>query len=248
MAIPFDALTRRDFVRTLMLSTVGVAVAGRGIPLAAQSRGTMRIGIIGSGNIGGAIGTLWAQAGHEILFSSRNPDGLADLVAEAGPRARAGYPQDAAAFGPVVFLALPYTAIPQIGRDYGALMQGKIVMDCSNPSASRDGAMAEVAREKGSGVATAEYIPGTRVVRAFGTINYRFALENAHRAGDKIGIPIAGDDSEAVQVASALVVDAGFEPVLVGGLDSSKRFDMGSPGSGTNTTAAELRRILGLSE
>lgn len=236
---------RRTFLTRTALSATGLLVGGRLMPLAAQP-GTMRIGIIGAGNIGGAIGTLWAAAGHEILFSSRNPDELADLVAEAGPRTRAGYPQDAASFGQVVFLALPYSAIPQIGRDYGELMRGKVVMDCSNPSEARDGEMAVAAREKGSGIATQEYIPGSRVVRAFGTINFRFALANAHRDGDKIAIPIAGDDAGAVRIASDLVVDAGFEPVLVGGLASSKRFDMGSPGSGTNTTAAELRRILGL--
>jgi len=119
-------------------------------------------------------------------------------------------------------------------------------MDCSNPSVQRDGEMAAAALAKGSGVATSEYLPGARVVRAFGTINYRFALENAHRDGDEIAIPIAGDDADAVAVASELVVDAGFEPVMVGGLSSSRLFDMGTPGSGTNATARELRRILGL--
>jgi predicted dinucleotide-binding enzyme len=106
--------------------------------------------------------------------------------------------------------------------------------------------MAAAALQKGSGVATAEFIPGARVVRAFGTINYKVALDNAHRAGDKIAIPIAGDDAEAVRVASNLVIDAGFDPVMVGGLERSKDFDMGAPGSGKNTTAAELRKILKL--
>lgn len=242
----FSAVSRRDFVRSLLLSTVGIVGGIRLSPLSAQPRGVRRIGIIGSGNIGGAVGSLWAEAGHEILFSSRSPDELADLVARTGANTRAGYPQDAAAFGDVVFIAVPYSAMPQIGRDYGALMRGKVVMDCSNPSVRRDGDMAAAALEKGSGVATAEFIPGARVVRAFGTINYRFALENAHRDGDKIAIPVAGDDAEAVAVASELVVDAGFEPVVVGGLETSRLFDMGTPGSGTNTTAVELRRILGI--
>jgi predicted dinucleotide-binding enzyme len=215
-------------------------------PLAAQTGRSIRIGVIGSGNIGGAIGTLWAKAGHEILFSSRNPDTLKDLVARAGSKTRAGYPKEAAEFGPVVFLALPYSAIPQIGKDFGASLKGKVVLDCSNPLVNRDGPMAEAARQRGSGVATAEYIPGARVVRAFGTINYKIALDNAHRAGDKIAIPIAGDDAEAVKTASNLVIDAGFDPVMVGGLARSKDFDMGAPGSGRNTTAAELRKILKL--
>lgn len=237
-------LSRREFGRTLVAGAAVAAAHGR--LLHAQGSKPVRIGVIGSGNIGGAIGTLWAKAGHEILFSSRNPESLKGLVAEAGPKTRAGTPAEAAAFGPVVFLALPYSAIPQIGKDFGPAMKGKVVIDCSNPSVNRDGEMAAAAREKGSGVATAEYIPGARVVRAFGTINYKVALSNAHRAGDKVAIPIAGDDAEAVRIASALVVDAGFEPVMVGGLAQSKVFDMGGPGSGKNTTAAELRKILNL--
>ena len=239
-------LTRREFGRSVLLSAGGLVVASAFAPVFAQTGRSIRIGIIGSGNIGGAIGKLWAKAGHEILFSSRNPETLKDLVAGAGPKTRAGTVKEAVEFGPVVFLAVPYSAVPQIGKDYGSSLKGKVVMDCSNPSARRDGEMAEAARQKGSGVATAEYIPAARVVRAFGTINYKIALQNAHREGDKLAIPIAGDDADAVKVASNLVIDAGFEPVMVGGLARSKDFDMGAPGSGKNTTAAELRKILNL--
>jgi predicted dinucleotide-binding enzyme len=238
--------SRREFGRQLLAGAGVLAVSGIAASARAQAGRPIRIGIIGSGNIGGAIGTLWAKAGHEILFASRNPDTLKDLVAQAGPRTRAGLPREAAEFGPVVFLALPYSAIPQVGADFGPLMKGKVVIDCSNPSVQRDGAMAEAARQKGSGVATAEYIPGARVARAFGTINYKIALQNAHRAGDKIAIPIAADDAEAMKVTAGLVVDAGFEPVEVGGLASSKLFDMGGAGSGKNTTATELKKILKL--
>jgi predicted dinucleotide-binding enzyme len=239
-------LSRREFAQRSLAAVAGLAVSGGLAPSLAQTGRSLKIGIIGSGNIGGAIGTLWAKAGHEILFSSRNPDSLKDLVAQAGPRTRAGLPREAAEFGPVVFLALPYSAIPQIGADFGPVMKGKVVIDCSNPSVQRDGAMAEAARQKGSGVATAEYIPGARVVRAFGTINYKIALQNAHRPGDRIAIPIAADDAEAMKVAANLVIDAGFDPVEVGGLATSKQFDMGGPGSGKNTTAAELRKMLKL--
>ncbi|MBB6096279.1 hypothetical protein HNQ60_005201 [Povalibacter uvarum] len=241
-----NGLSRRAFSRGLALAAGGLALGLKNELLLAQTGRPIRIGIIGAGNIGGAIGKLWSQAGHEVLFASRNPDELKGLVAEAGPKARAGLPKDAAEFGPVVFLAVPYGAIPQIGQDFGSILKGKVVIDCSNPSPRRDGAMAEEARQKGSGVATAEYIPGARVTRAFGTINFKVALDNAHRAGDKIAIPIAGDDAEAVKVTSDLVIDAGFEPVMVGGLARSKEFDFGAPGSGKNTTAAELRKILNL--
>jgi len=241
-----NGFSRREFNRTVLLAAGGVALGLNGTSLLAQTGRSIRIGIIGAGNIGGAIGKLWAKAGHEILFASRNPDGLKPLVAEAGPKTRAGTPKEAAEFGPVVFLAVPYSAVPQIGKDFGSILKGKVVMDCSNPSPRRDGDMAEAARQKGSGVATAEYIPGARVVRAFGTINFKVALENAHRAGEKIAIPIAGDDAEAVRIASNLVIDAGFDPVMVGGLARSKEFDYGGPGSGKNATAAELRKLMNL--
>jgi predicted dinucleotide-binding enzyme len=239
-------VSRRAFGRGILLAAGGLTMSGAFSSLLAQTGRSLRIGVIGAGNIGGAIGTLWAKAGHEILFASRNPDQLKDLVATAGAKARAGTPKDAAEFGPVVFLAVPYSAVPQIGKDFGSMLKGKIVIDCSNPSPRRDGEMADVAREKGSGVATAEFIPGARVTRAFGTINYKIALQNAHRAGEKIAIPIAGDDPEAVKVTSNLVIDAGFDPVMVGGLARSKDFDYGGPGSGKNATAAELRKLLNL--
>jgi 8-hydroxy-5-deazaflavin:NADPH oxidoreductase len=212
----------------------------------AQTRRPIKIGVIGSGNIGGTIGKLWAKAGHEILFASRNPSELAGLVAEAGPKARAGTPMEAASFGPVVFLAVPYAAVPQIGRDFGAALKGKVLIDCSNPIAGRDGEMANAARQKGAGVATQEFIPTARVTRAFGSVNFTLAAAQAHRAGPRMAIPIAGDNAAALRTTSNLVVDAGFDPVVVGGLATSKLFDYGAIGFNKNVTAPELRKILGL--
>src|SRR5688500_10039432 len=109
-------LSRRDFVRTVGAgAALGVALHGElsASVLPRGPRGSMRIGIIGSGAMGGATGLQWARAGHEILFSSRNPQELGELVAQAGSRARAGYPQDAATFGQVVLIAVPYGALPQ---------------------------------------------------------------------------------------------------------------------------------------
>lgn len=237
--------TRRDFVRT-----AGTAAAAIGfLPSlleASARRGSLRIGTIGAGNIGGAVGLKWAEAGHELFFSSRSPDELAELVARAGPRARAGYPDEAARFGEVVFVAVPYVAMPQVGRDYAPLMQDKVVIDCGNPYPQRDGPMAEEALRKGTGIASAEYLPGARLVRAFNAINYRTVESEAHREGEKVAIPVAGDDPEAVRVASELVVDAGFDPVVVGGLESARLFDQGAPVYGQDLTAAELREALNL--
>jgi predicted dinucleotide-binding enzyme len=242
-----SGLSRRQF---LGLAGSGIAVgpstlagtagAGGGI------LGTMRIGIIGSGQQGGAIGLQWVKAGHEILFSSRHPEELADLVRQAGPRARAGLPQEAATFGEVVLIAVPYGALPQVGRDFAAMMRGKIVIDCGNPREDRDGPMAAEAITKGTGVASAEYLPGVRLVRAFNALTSIQVERDAHRAGEKIGIPIAGDDAEAVATVLELVVDAGFDPVVVGSLARAREFDRGTPVYVRGMTAAQLKAALKL--
>lgn len=99
---------RRKFVHQLFVSVTTLSVAPLLLPtvVRAQPPEPLKIGVIGSGRIGGSVGLRWAEAGHEILFSSRNPDQLSDLVAQAGPRARAGYPQEAADFGDIVFIAV----------------------------------------------------------------------------------------------------------------------------------------------
>ena len=106
--------------------------------------------------------------------------------------------------------------------------------------------MATEALEKGSGVASAEYLPGVRLVRAFNAISYRSVDSQAHRSGERIAIPIAGDDAEAVQITSDLVVDAGFDPVVVGPLARAREFDQGTPVYVRDMTAAQLREALGL--
>jgi predicted dinucleotide-binding enzyme len=211
-----------------------------------QTSKPMKIGFVGAGNIGGAIGELLARAGHEVFFSSRNPDSLKPLVARVGPRSRAGTVQEAIAFGDVVFLGVPYSSMPQIGKDYAAALKGKIVLDAGNPNVRRDGPMAEAAVAKGAGLATAEHLPGARIVRAFNQLNNKVFLSQAHRPGDKVAVPLAGDDPAAVAVASQLVTDAGFEPVVVGPLAAGKSFDSSAPIFLKTLTARELRTALKL--
>jgi predicted dinucleotide-binding enzyme len=209
-------------------------------------RQPLRIGIIGSGRQGGALGLQLARAGHDIFFSSRHPDELKDLVAKAGPKARAGLPEEAARFGEVVLIAVPYGALPQVGRDYAPLMQGKIVIDCGNPRVDRDGPMAKEALAKGTGVASAEFLPGVRLVRAFNALSFTQVEREAHRPGEKLGIPIAGDDPQAVAIVAGLVEDAGFDPVVVGGLARAREFDAGTPVYVKGMTAAQIKAALKL--
>jgi len=205
-----------------------------------------RIGVIGSGHIGGTIGGLWVKNGHEVLFSSRKPEELKDLVAGLGPLARAGTVAEAIAFGEVVFVAVPYGALPQIGKDYGASLKGKVVLDAANAVASRDGSIADEAEQDGVGVTSQKYLPDARLVRAFNTMSYMIFAREANRPAPRMGVPIAGDDPAAVQVAAGLVTDAGFDPVIVGKLADARRFQRGGPGYGQSVTAAELRQKLSL--
>lgn len=244
------APSRREFLRVAGVTAAGLFIAPSLFPdrfaLSAALHQSVRIGIIGAGRIGGAVGIQWAKAGHEVLFSSRNPDELAPLVEEAGPPSRAGLPDEAARFGDVVLVAVPFDALPQVGADYAPLMQGKVVIVCSNPSRTSDTEVTQDALDRGSGSVAADLFPGCRVTRAFNAINYRAVASEANRAGEKVGIPITGDDQNAVQVTSQLVVDAGFDPVVVGPLSRSGEFDPGSPLFVTNMTAAQIREALGL--
>jgi len=222
----------------LALSTAGVSAASSDKPV--------RIGIIGTGKIGGTLAQEWVRAGHEVMISSRHPDELKSLAEKLGPMAHVGTPAEAAAFGPVVVVSVPYAATPQVGKDYAKEMAGKVVLDTGNPYPERDGPMAVQARAKGAGPSSKEFLPGTRLVRAFNAIKYTDLGQQSNRSGDKIGIPIASDDPDALKVAAGLVRDAGFDPVIVGDLSQAKRFDVGSDVYVKLMTGKELRAALGV--
>ena len=212
----------------------------------AQTTDKIKIGVIGSGHIGGTIGGLWVKAGHPVLFSSRHPEELASLVEGLGPLAKAGTVAEALDFAPVVLVAVPYKAIPELAKDYGPKFVDKIVIDPANAVARRDGEelLAET-KEKGIGVTTESYLKGSHVVRAFNSMGYMNFANQAHRAGELMAIPMAGDDPHAVEVASQLVRDAGFDPVVVP-LQRAQEFAQGGPIYGQQLTAKELRARFGL--
>jgi len=228
----------------LCLAATGAAAAGP--PAAAPPAAPLKIGIIGTGHIGGTLARLWVAAGHEVLISSRHPEELKALATSLGPRARVGTPREAAVFGEVVLVSVPYGALPQVGRDLKAELAGKVVLDTCNPYPSRDGEMAVEARKVSTGVADPQFLPGVRLVRAFNAINSGDLASEAHRAGEPIAIPLAGDDTQALAVAERLVRDAGFAPVVVGPLSRAREFDVGTPVYTRLMTAPELRKALGL--
>lgn len=239
---------RTPRVRSALVAMVAaVTVAADAASLEAQvPAARYTIGVIGAGSMGGPLGQAWAEAGHKVVWGTRNPGELVGLVQSAAPNAAAGFADAAAAFGDVIVLAVPPSAIPQLGRDYGHLMEGKIVIDITNPRLDRDGEITNEWLEMGTGLAMAEYLPGARVVKAFNTLSARM-LSNPAPNGTRIGIPIASDDEEAIRVAAQLVTEAGFEPVVVGPLARAKEFDRGTPVWVTGMSAAEVREALGLS-
>jgi len=235
-----------DFRRRDLLKVTGTALVLSVIPLTARvamaaGGHKLRIGIIGSGHVGSALGGVWARAGHEVMFSSRHLDNDRKLAAEIGVNARAGTPQQAAAFGQVLLFAVPYGALPELIGSLGSSFKGKVVINASNPFPQRDGEVANQARDKGAGLFDAQLLPGAHVVRAFNAVGAA-RMASAHEDPGKIGMPIAGDDRNAIEVASRLVREAGFEPVVVGGLDMGRYLMPGTPLAGEHTPQ-ELRSI-----
>ena len=232
--------------RRNLLAGAALAFFAAGLPRRSGAQeAALKIATIGAGREGGALGTLFAKAGHPVMFSSRHPDELKELVAGAGPNAKAGTVAEAVAFADVVLLVVPYGAIEQIGRDFGKELAAKrLVLDVSNPSTRRESEefVKSVEQQGGPGLVTQKLLPGAHLVRGFDAIGASKLAADAHRSGDPVGVPIAGDDPEALALATALIKGIGFEPVVVGGLAMGKYLVPGTPLGGEHT-AAELRQI-----
>lgn len=216
-------------------------------PALADTANPMKIGVIGSGRLGGAVGSLFVKAGHQVMFSSRHPEELKGLVDGLGSRASAGTVAEAAVFGDVILLAVPYKALPEVGRDNAAALKGKIVLDACNPIPARDGDIVKEANANGVGETSQKYLPGTRLVRAFNSFGARSFTNESHRAGELIGVPLASDDTEALKVAEKLVREVGFEPVAVP-LARGKEFAPPAPLFTKALPVSELKKQLGISQ
>jgi predicted dinucleotide-binding enzyme len=185
----------------------------------------MRIGIVGSGNIGGTLTELLARHGHEVtVANSRGPDSLGELVARAGENARAGTVADAASSGDVVVVATPvaaYDTLPS-GR-----FDGKVVIDTGNYYPARDGEIDVLeSDETTSTELLGESLPGARLVKAFNTMNFR-TLAGEGRPGEprseRLALFLAGDDQDAKEQVARLIDELGFAPVDTGSLAGGGR-------------------------
>ena len=215
----FTAMNRREFLQTAAGGAAFLALALSPLAALAQAQGRPpKIGTVGAGRIGGTLGTQWVKAGHAVFFSSRHPEKLKGMVDELGPLARAGTPADAIAFADVVLLAVPYHQMPQVAKDFAKSLAAKaLVLDATNPFETRDGEIGAKARQKGAGVAAAEMLPGVKLVRAFNAISYaRMAEAGKRPANERYGMPMAGDDAKALELAATLIREIGYEPVAIG--------------------------------
>ena len=204
-----------------------------------------KIGIIGSGMIGGTVAQLLAKAGYELFIGTRDPQKEQALLAKLGKNAQVGSVVDAAKWGDVIFESVPLFAIPEISKQIASYVKGKVLLDTANPYAARDGAAADEVERlgQGSGVWVAQHYPGAHVVKAFNTVYFETLGKKAH-SNPPIGIPIASDDASALKVASSLVQDAGFEPVVIGKLARAKDFGPGTPAYNNAFAPDELKRLL----
>ena len=177
----------------------------------------MKIGVIGAGRIGGNAARLWVAAGHEVLLSfSRDQARLEADAAKQGERAKAGTVAEAAAFGDVVFLSVPWTQVDAALAEAGPLT-GKIVIDTTNQF-GREGA-----QTLPDGQTAAEFnqrrMPGARLVKSFNTLTAAFQASEAGRpAEQRVVLFMAGDDADAKQVVAGLIDDAGFAVADLGAL------------------------------
>jgi predicted dinucleotide-binding enzyme len=174
----------------------------------------MKVGIIGAGRIGGGIARQLAGAGHEVLLSfSRDPKSLEAFAAEIGPAATTGSPADAARFGEVVVISVPWRTLPEAIEQAGSLA-GQIVIDTTNQFGGPPlPAPGETAAHFNAG-----RMPGARYTKSFNTLTSAFQAQAASRAGaEKVVQWLCGDDAQAKQVVAGLITDAGFVPVDLGG-------------------------------
>ena len=185
----------------------------------------MKIGIIGSGNIGGTLGQHWAKAGHEVMFSSRHPEDLELLAEKVG--AKTGTIAEAAA-SEVILLAIPFGKVAEVAQQIESLA-GKILIDATNPYPQRDGDMARQVIADPLQTSTgyvAKQFSDAHVIKAFNSIYFKVLEEQAFRSGDDlIAVQLCGDDPVAKETVKQLIEAIGFAPQDLGGLSISKLFE-----------------------
>src|SRR5438309_5285923 len=179
----------------------------------------MRIGILGSGLMGGKLGTIWARAGHEVVFSyARSEQKLTKLARDAKGKARAGTPREAAQEADAVLLAVHWSRVDDVLEQAGDV-SGKVVVTCSLPMNADDTDLV-VAHNSSGAEELAKKVRKARVVSAFGTVpsEVLFDVFEARRKTSRPSLVYCGDDAKSKGIAAQLIRDVGFDPVDAGPL------------------------------
>jgi predicted dinucleotide-binding enzyme len=186
----------------------------------------MRIGILGSGLMGGKLGTLFARAGHEVVFSyARSEQKLNKLAREAKGKARAGTPAEAARDANALLLAVHWSRVDDVLQQAGDV-SGKVIVTCSMPMNADDTDLV-IAHTSSGAEALAQKVPGAHVVSAFGTVpsEVLFDVFAARRKANRPSLVYCGDDQRAKKLAAALIRDVGFDPVDAGPLRMARALE-----------------------
>ena len=179
----------------------------------------MRIGILGAGLMGAKLGTIFARAGHEVVFSyARSEQKLKRLASEAGKNAKVGTPLEAARDADAVLLAVHWSRVSDVLKQAGDL-SGKLIVTCSLPMSDDDSKLV-VANTSSGAEELAKKVPKARVVQAFNTVpsEVLFGVFAARKKAKRSSLIFCGDDAKAKKVAAGLIRDVGFDPVDVGPL------------------------------
>ena len=206
-----------------------------------------KIGIIGSGNIGGGLGKHFAKAGHSVMFSSRHPQELQSLAEEAGPNAQVGTVEEAAEFGEVLLLAYPFGKTPEVSRQV-ANPAGKVLIDANNYYPSRDGEQSgQEMQEKGllESEWTASYYPGAHVAKAFNSIHAKTLADRAfEKEGVPLAVPFGAADALAREVLEAILASIGFVGVYLGDLSQTKISQPDEKLYGKQESADDIQKLI----
>jgi 8-hydroxy-5-deazaflavin:NADPH oxidoreductase len=202
----------------------------------------MKVGVIGAGGIGGTVGTLWAKAGHEVFFSSRNPEKLAALVAEAGNGARAGKIAEAAQFADVIFLAVYYWTTDEAIAAAGSL-DGKIIIDATNPYIRTDDGQIQRVPDVSSALELAQKVPHAKIVKAYNTLPTA-TFANEHHRADPYALFYCGDDVGAKAIVAQLITDSGFAGIDTGALSHVIQQEPGGVLYNSPLTVDAARKVL----
>lgn len=185
----------------------------------------MKIGIIGSGNIGGTVARLFVKAGHQIAISnSKGPQSLESLISSIGVDAKAMTVMDTVAYGDIVFLAIPWRKREELRSLPSRLLKNKIIIDATNPY-SESFELIDLGNSTSS-EEVAKELPGAHIVKSFNTLYFETLGNKGLPSGseqDRLVLFVAGDDAAAKRVVSNLIDDIGFKAVDTGSLREGGR-------------------------